>query len=342
MRSLLYTAAAAALLAACGTSPGPAGKREPASAPAAKPAAPGEVIARNDRFLIYLPQAGDTQRGIAARFLGSEDHSWQIAELNGTNRVEPQQPVVVPLQAVNPQGVFADHYQTVPILCYHRVGPGGGKMVVSTANFAAQMEWLSRNDYQVIRLSQLVGFLQGREALPRRSVVVTFDDGYESVHRNAFPVLKRLDLPATVFVYTDFLGAGDALNWAQLSEMQASGLIDIQAHSKSHRNLIERVNGESDDQYRRTLDAETRGPRELIERRVPTRVRHYAYPYGDANEAVLDALRRHQYELGVTVHPGGNPFFAQPLMLRRTMIYGDHSLDAFKLKLQTSRAIAAP
>jgi hypothetical protein len=55
-----------------------------------------------------------------------------------------------------------------------------------------------------------------------------------------------------VFVYTDFLGGGDALTWAQLQEMQASGLVDVQSHSKSHRNLIERRPGETDDRYRPT------------------------------------------------------------------------------------------
>ena len=87
---------------------------------------------------------------------------------------------MVPLKAVNRPGVYADEYQTVPILSYHRFGPGGGKMVISPASFAAQLDWLARNDYRVIPLSQLVGYLAGKEMLPRRAVVITIDDGYES------------------------------------------------------------------------------------------------------------------------------------------------------------------
>jgi len=83
-------------------------------------------------------------------------------------------------------------------------------------------------------------------------------------------------------------------------------------------------------------------PRELLERRLNTQIRHYAYPYGDANQAVLDALTRQHYQLGLTVNPGGNAFFAQPLMLRRTMIYGDQDIAAFKLKLQTARPLVSP
>jgi len=344
----------AALLGAC-AAPAPEG---PAPAPAPRagtlereapqptPSGQGEVLGRSDRLLVYQPGARDTLRSIAARFLGSEDRDWVIGDFNGISRAEPGQPVVVPLKTMNAGGVLTDHYQTVPILCYHRFGNGngngGGKMVVSQASFAAQLDWLARNDYRVIRLSQLVGYLEGRQPLPRRSVVITIDDGYESVHRIALPLLRQYGFPATLFVYTDFIGAGDALGWTQLQELAASGLVDVQAHSKTHRNLIERTAGQSELQYRGELESEARAPRELLERRLQSPVRHYAFPYGDANEAVLDVLARNQYQLAVTVNPGGNPFFAQPLMLRRTMIFGDHDLEAFRARLQTSRAIAAP
>jgi peptidoglycan/xylan/chitin deacetylase (PgdA/CDA1 family) len=125
--------------------------------------------------------------------------------------------------------------------------------------------------------------------------------------------------------------------------MVNSGLIDVQSHSKTHRNLIERLAGEDDARYRNNIDAEMRVPRELLERRLAqTQVRHIAYPFGDANETVLDSAARHRFELGLTVIPGGNAFFAQPLMLRRTMVFGDLDLEGFKSKLQVARPIAAP
>lgn len=329
----------ACLLVACASPPSPN-----ATAPSgAARSANGDVLGRSDRFVIYQPQGDDTLRSIAAQFLGSADRDWVIGDFNRLSRPVPGQPLVVPLKPLNPIGVQGDRYQTVPILCYHRFGGANSKMSVSPDNFAAQLDWLARNDYRVIRLSQLIGFLQGREALPKRAVVITMDDGYESVHRYALPLLRKHDFPATLFVYTDFIGAGDGLSWNQLAELKASGLVDIQAHSKTHRNLIERTAGETDERYRQSIDAEVRVPRELLERRLPTQqVRQFAFPYGDANEAVLDTLTRQQYQLAVTVYPGGNAFFAMPLMLRRTMIFGDIDLDAFKAKLQISRAMAAP
>jgi peptidoglycan/xylan/chitin deacetylase (PgdA/CDA1 family) len=337
----LIALAAAALLAACGSAP-------PAPAPSATHAAPppaaarGEVIARNERYAIYLPAEHDSLRSIAQRLLGSEELDWMIGDFNNVTHAEAGQPLVVPLKNPNPIGVRAGEYQVVPILCYHRFGSGGGKMTVSPASFAAQLDWLARNHYRVIRLADLAAYLEGRQALPQRAVVITIDDGYESVYRHAFPLLRKHGFPATVFVYTDFIGAGDALTWPQLQELGASGLVDIQAHSKTHRNLIDRNAGESEERYLQGLEAEARVPRELLERKLQGAVRYYAFPFGDANEAVLEALAKQRYALAVTVNPGGNPFFAQPLMLHRTMIFGDHDLDAFKARLQTSRRIGAP
>ena len=180
-------------------------------------------------------------------------------------------------------------------------------------------------------------FLEGRRALPRRAVVITFDDGHISSHQYAYPLLVKYGIPATFFLYTDFLGAKEGLSWAQIREMAKSGLIDFQAHSRTHPNLMLRLPGESEQRYRDRLDNEIRVPRDVIQRNLPVKVTQYAYPFGDANQAVLDRLVKADYRLGLTVNPGGNAFFAHPLMLRRTMVFGDHDLQAFKGLLQVQR-----
>jgi peptidoglycan/xylan/chitin deacetylase (PgdA/CDA1 family) len=354
-------AIAVLLLAACGSTPPrvaapppSAGHDSPPAPPAvvrarpagAQPGAQGEIVGRSERLLIYLPAEGDELPAIARRLLGDAARSWQIAEANDQRwQPAPGQPLVVPLQPRNPTGVSAAGFQTVPILCYHRFGQGASKMLVAPERFEEQLEWLARNHYRVIRLADLMGFLAGREALPERSVVITIDDGYETVYRHAYPALKKYGFSATLFVYTDFIGARDGLSWAELQEMAASGVIDIQAHSKTHRNLVERRAGETDADYRKSIDAEARQPRAVLERRLAAagvKVRHFAFPFGDANDLVLDTLVREGYDIGVTVNPGGNPFFAQPMMLRRTMIFGDHDLDDFKARLQTRRGLPRP
>lgn len=339
----------AALLLGCAspTPPPPlvvAPEPPPVAAPPPAPAffeAGGEELARNTRMAVYLAREGDSWRGIAQRFLGDGSLAWTLGD--GAVAPRPGQAVLVPLAPRNPTGIAADHYQTVPILCYHRFGSPTSKMTISPQTFGAQLEWLAKNGYRVIRLAELQGFLQGRQPLPPRSVVITIDDGYESVHRHAFPLLKKYGFPATVFVYTDFIGVGDGLSWPQLQEMQRSGLVDIQSHSKTHRNLVERGAQEGDARYRQAIENEMRVPRELLARRLEgSNIKHIAWPFGDANAIVLDSAARHGFELGATVSPGGNAFFSQPLMLKRTMIFGDLDLEGFKARLQTSRAWAAP
>jgi peptidoglycan/xylan/chitin deacetylase (PgdA/CDA1 family) len=326
---------ALALLGGCSTpSPSPA----PAAPPPPSAASNEGVLARNDRWLLYLPQPQDTYGSIAARFLGSGQRDWEVAEANPGAKPRAGYPTIVPLKPTNPTGVKSDRFQTIPILCYHRVGNSTNRMTVSTTAFAEQLDWLDANGYRVLRLQDVAAFLEGKQALPAKSVVLTFDDGYESYYRYAYPLLKKHAFPATVFLYTDFVGAGDALTWPQMQEMTASGLVDIQSHSKTHSNLIERAAGENDAAYAKRMEAEAKVPRDVIEKRLSNEVLTYAYPFGDVNDVVLEALARNRYRLAGTVTPGGNPAWAQPLMLRRTMIYGSHDLEAFKSKLQTLRS----
>jgi len=320
----------------------------PRATPAGQPylGAEGKVAGHTDRVLVYLPSAGDNLRAIAYRFLGSQDLAWRIEDFNAQGmQLKPGQPIKIPLQNINVGGVRTDSYQTIPILCYHRFSGGPSKMVVSAAQFEAQLAWLAQNNYQVLRLSELEDFLAARQPLPERSVVITIDDGYESTYHQAFPALKKYGFPATLFVYTDFIGARDGLSWDELAEMSKSGIIDIQAHSKTHRNLADKGSKETDAGYRASIESEVQHPMSLLNRRLAAagvKVRHFAYPFGDANALVLEAMKRHGYDLGVTVNPGGNPFFADPLMLRRTMIFGDHDLDDFKARVQTRRPIGEP
>lgn len=328
------------LVTGCATLPQP--ETGPAAAPggtstrATSPEARHDaVVARNQRFIVYVPDGGDTLPNLARRFLGAEDRQWEIAEFNGISGAVPGRPIVIPLQPLNPKGIWANGYQTVPILTYHRVGPRANRMIVSPDAFEAQLEYLKRNDYHVIRLADLPDFLEGKRPLPKRAVAITFDDGHVSAYQYAFPLLRKYGFPATYFLYTDFLTAKEGLNWTQIREMADSKLIDFQAHSKTHSNLVLKEPSESEQRYRERLDLEIRQPRDLIQRHLSNKVTHYAYPYGDANEAVLDRLARAGgYELGFTVNPGGNAFFAHPLMLRRTMVFGEHDLNSFKATLQ--------
>jgi peptidoglycan/xylan/chitin deacetylase (PgdA/CDA1 family) len=340
MRARL-AAALALVLAACASAPPAPPAVEPAApAPPIRAASPrGPVLAQDDRFIVVLPQAGDTPAALAARYLGDAGKGWWIAEFNATERVDPSEAIVIPRKGPDPLGVARQAVQTVPILCYHRFGSPKRRLSVTRADFEAQMEYLARNGYHVVPLAQVAAFLEGKLALPPKSVAITIDDGYRSTYEIAFPVLRKHGFPATVFLYSDFVGAGDALTWVQMQEMQRSGVVEIQPHSKSHANLTLRLPNESQAQYRDRMRAEVERPAALIGDRLGIKAATFAYPYGDVNEAVVGELQRLGVTLGVTVTPGGNPFYAHPYMLRRTMVFGTDDLDTFKGRLAVSTRV---
>lgn len=321
--------AVALVVHGCATPP-----RPPAAEPVAK-ADDGHVLARDDEYAIVVARVGDNAESLAHHYLGDARKGWWITEGNGVTEIRPGQVVVIPLVLRNRIGVHADGFQTVPVLCYHRFGSRASKLTVTPAAFAAQMDYLARNGYHVLNLTQLAAFVAGREPLPKKSVVITIDDGYRATYDIAFPVLKKYGFPATVFLYSDFVGAGDALTYAQMRELIGSGLIEIQPHSKTHSNLTLRFPDENEARYRERLRREVDAPVDIIRERLALPSHAYAYPYGDVNETVVDLLSRKGVTLGLTVTPGGNGFFAYPYMLRRSMIFGNEDLETFKAKLQT-------
>lgn len=291
------------------------------------------VLGRDQDYVVVLAAADDTLESLAATYLGDTRSAWMIAEFNRVTRVVPGQDLVIPLRPANPRGISPLGYQAVPILCYHRFGNGQGRLSVSESTFAAQMGYLAREGYHIIPLRALHGFLTGEQALPAKSVVITIDDGYRSTYDIAYPILKQYGFPATVFLYTDFVGARDALGWQQMREMVGSGLIEVQPHSKTHSNLALRLSKESDAQYLARLRSEVTTSVSLIRKHLNADIHSFAYPYGDASSTLTPLLQKAEVQFGLTVIPGGNGFFAPPYLLRRTMVFGDDSIETFKAKL---------
>ncbi len=118
------------------------------------------------------------------------------------------------------------------------------QFAVSTASLIDQFTWLRENGFHAVSLDQIIAARQGRQALPEKSVLLTFDDGLASTYTHAFPLLKLFDYPAIVSVVTSWIesdtvveyagrkrGADGFLSWEQMREMQASGLVEFASHS---------------------------------------------------------------------------------------------------------------
>lgn len=154
--------------------------------------------------------------------------------------------------------------ESVGILTYHRIMERGSisqpwpPWSITSAAFAEQLEYLLKKGFHPFPLDQILDHALNGKILPRRAFVVTFDDGFESVYQNAFPILKSLDVPATVFLCTSSIDSqqampGDDWEWAgrsgvppitwmplgtdQIREMQESGLVTLGAHTHTHQDF---------------------------------------------------------------------------------------------------------
>src|SRR5262249_2051884 len=153
-----------------------------------------------------------------------------------------------------------------------------------------QMRYLKTEGYRPITLGEFLEFTRMGRQLPKKSVVLTFDDGYRSFKLFAYPVLKELGFTATLFVYTDYVGAGrNALSWPELKDLQAEGFA-VQAHSKTH-SALRRATGETAPQFERRMQAELAAPRDMFKRQLGQMPDTLAYPYGRWDTDVLKQVK---------------------------------------------------
>lgn len=301
-----------------------------------------QIIASNDDFIVLQTGDNDTYLSLAEEFLGGKQYAEVLKRYNPETSVATRSYIAVPKRVINRSGVFVDGYQRIPVLCYHQFteeSQSNNKMVVTRAEFERQMDYLAANNYNVLALSDLGSFLNGEKELPLKSVVITIDDGYKSYLDVAYPILKKYDFPSTMFVYPDFIGAGPALKWQDVTFLSKSPLVDIQSHSKTHGSLSPLPLGETDKDYLSRLKVEVEGAEKILSRRTHQKINHFAYPYGNSSLEIMDLLEQNDYALAVTVHKGSNPAFSAPFLLHRTMIYGGDSLNTFIKSLDVFRTV---
>ena len=189
------------------------------------------------------------------------------------------------------------HY-TVPILMYHHIDYGGrdSSLSVSPDNFQLQMRFLSQYDYNVISLAGLVQAKLNKEKLPRNTVVVTFDDGYEDNYTFAYPVLKKYQLPATIFVIVDAIDEAGYLKQRQLKEMLASGIITIGSHTLSGEYLPGQTKGK--------LKQQVESSKQILKAKLSEDIEFFCYPIGGFTSQIQELLKKSGYLAACTTNRG--------------------------------------
>lgn len=224
-----------------------------------------------------------------------------------------------------------DRIPRIPVLMYHRVGEAHNdweaRYAISPENFAAHMHALARRGYRAVAIDDLVAWLEGGPALPEGAFLLTFDDGFLGVHDHAWPILRALDWPCTIFLVADRIGGRD--DWTRASNpsgttyplldadhiraMQADG-VAFHSHTCSHPSLPKL------DEAR--LTEELAGSRAMLAELLDRTVDYLAYPFGHLDERVEAATRAAGYRAAFATQPGFNRRDVNRFRIRRLDIFG--------------------
>ena len=225
--------------------------------------------------------------------------------------------------------------QGVVILEYHHVsddvGEDGWAYTVPPADFAQQLDYLQAEGYTTITMQDFMRARKGKQELPEKPVILTFDDGYEDNYTTLLPMLEERHMTAVVYMVTNSIGRKGYLSWNQLRDMQKRG-IEIGSHTANHQPLT-RLDREKQAE-------EMKLSKLLMEWNGLKTIYSFSYPNGAYDEGMPELLQENEYLNAVTGDGGINTFKTNPYLLQRTNISHPRlGLLEFKLRLFKSEVM---
>ncbi|MGL6063952.1 MAG: polysaccharide deacetylase family protein [Fusobacteriaceae bacterium] len=233
----------------------------------------------------------------------------------------------------------------MPIIMYHRVidGKEDEKGVHGTyilkKDFEEQLEYLVKNNYETLTFKDLKGEkYKERFNRGKKKIILTFDDGYEDNYRNVFPLLKKYNCKAVIYI----MGEGTYNKWdvdhkhnpetrfnlmndEMIKEMHSSGLVEFGVHTMTHP----RLDTLSPEKIRYEIGESKR----IIEEKLGEETVSFAYPYGDFSEEVKEITKEFNFEFVVATDNGPLTFSEDMLEIRRIGLFSTNKLFNFKRKV---------
>lgn len=191
----------------------------------------------------------------------------------------------------------------IPIILYHNLSPTAvNSMTITPQKFEANLKLLKANGFTFIPLKEAVEYLQGKRTdLPSKPVVLTVDDGWESVYTYMYPIIKKLNIPVTLFIYPESISSKNFLSWNQLTELKNTGLFDIQSHTYSHPNFKIAKKKLSSAAYERFVQKELSSSKKILEDKMGTKVTLLAWPFGIYNAYLENEAEKAGYVMAFTI-----------------------------------------
>ena len=216
-----------------------------------------------------------------------------------------------------------------PILEYHMVkddaSPEEHRYVVPPADFAQQLDYLAEEGYTTITPQDYARARKGKQTLPDKPIILSFDDGYEDNRRVVLPMLEERGMKAVFYMVTNAIGKPGYLTWADLFDLEHSGM-EIGSHTANHLPLTTLSPAEQRDELRLS--------KLLMEWRGMKTIYSFSYPNGAYDDAVVAMLAEEDYLTAVTGEAGLNTLTTNPYLLHRVNIPPPHfGITEFRLRL---------
>lgn len=216
-----------------------------------------------------------------------------------------------------------------PILEYHMVTeeprPGAERYVVLPEDFAAQLDYLTAEGYTTITPQDYARARKGKQQLPEKPVILSFDDGYEDNHRVILPMLEERGMKAVFYVVTNDIGLPGYMTWDDLFDLERHGM-EIGSHTANHIPLTTLP----PEKQRQELHLS----KLMLEWKGLKTIYSFSYPTGAYDAGIVAMLAEEDYLTAVTGEAGLNNVETNPYLLRRVNIPSPHfGLTEFRLRL---------
>jgi len=244
----------------------------------------------------------------------------------------------------------------IPVLMYHHVNLHKGDMFTVTPEvFEGQMAYIAKAGYKALTLDELLAFIKGDLDLRQKAVAITFDDGWLDNYIYAFPLLKKYNLRATIFIITDWIEESSrksngipafiptneeskaliikgetqkvVLTWELISQMADSGLIDFYSHTKSHLDC----NNLTEPHILEELGESKR----ILEIRLGKPCSYLCWPYGSYSARAISFAKKVGYEALFTIERGVVKAGSDPFSIKRNLVEDNVSRFRQRMRIDT-------
>ena len=252
------------------------------------------IICSNEGWRSMSNKIAGNKFGLSSSRIVTKPLSTTVPNLSLTPKATP-----MPLTFAEMNALFGPCVH-LPVLFYHHIQSREAAvankqtaLTVYTDIFRNQMEYLKSHGYNVIGMDRLISFFDNGSEIPPRSVLLTFDDAYQDLYTDAYPILQSVGFHATVFVPTGLIGNPDYLTWNEIANM--NGPILFANHTWSHANVA--VGAQKMRFEIATADSQ------LAELGLNSQ-KIFAYPYGVDSSQAESYLSRLGYKAAFTTVPG--------------------------------------